>query len=243
MSLIRNPGRVAGFLYLLLGFSVMRPFYVGGALIVRDNAAATANNIAAHELLFRFGIAADLLTGVSCIVVAVALYRVFKGVYQNLAALMVILGGLMPCAIAFCNALNDIAALFLSRGGEFLSVIDKPQRAALAMLFLRVHDHGFLINEIFAGLWLIPFGLLVFRSIFIPRFIGVWLLINGLAYVVISFTGLLAPNYVDRVSRVSFPALAGEGAIMLWLMIKGAKAQAGTSVFWPASAEPTSSAR
>ena len=225
MSWIHNPGRVAGFLYLLLGFSVIRPIYVAGALVVREDATATANNIAAHESLFRFGMAADLLAGISCIVVALALYRVFKGVNQNLAVLMVILGGFMPCAIGFLNVLNDVAALLLSRGTEFLSVFDKPQRAALAMLFLRVHDHGYLVNEIFAGLWLIPFGILVFRSIFVPRFIGVWLIVNGFAYIAISFTGLLLPNYVDRVSRMASPALAGEGAILLWLLIKGAKPQ------------------
>jgi hypothetical protein len=244
MSLFQNPGRVAGCLYLLLGFSVIRPIYVSSALIVRDNAAATANNIAAHESLFRFGIASDLLAGISCILVALALYRVFQGVNQNLAALMVIFGGLMPCAIDFFNVLNDVAALLLARGDDFLSVFDKPQRAALAVLFLRVHDHGSLINEIFAGLWLFPFGILVFRSIFVRRFIGVWLIVNGLAYVVISFTGILLPNYVDRVSKIASPALAGEGAIILWLLIKGAKPQSpGATASLPAAVQRASSAR
>lgn len=100
----------------------------------------------------------------------------------------------MPCAIDFFNVLNDVGALLLARGADFLSVFDKPQRAALAMLFLQVHDHGFLINEIFAGLWLFPFGILVFRSVFVPRFLGVWLMFNGLAYLVISFTGILVPR-------------------------------------------------
>lgn len=194
MTSIRNPGRVAGCLYLLLGFSVIRPLYIARALIVRNDAITTANNIAAHELLFRFGIAADLLAGISCILVALALYWVLKGVNRNLAVLMVILGGLMPCAIDFFNVLNDVGALLLARGADFLSVFDKPQRAALAMLFLQVHDHGFLINEIFAGLWLFPFGILVFRSVFVPRFLGVWLMFNGLAYLVISFTGILVPR-------------------------------------------------
>jgi hypothetical protein len=81
------------------------------------------------------------------------------------------------------------------------------------------------INEIFAGLWLFPFGILVFRSVFLPRLIGVALMINGCAYLSIAFTGLLAPNFVDRVTRVVSPALLGEGAIMLWLMIKGARPQ------------------
>ena len=225
MTSSSNPGRVAGFLYLLLGFSVFRPIYVERALIVRNNALATAHNIATHESLFRLGIVCDLLAGLSCLVVALALYRVLKGVDRSLGILMVLLGGCMPLAIDFLNSLNDIAALLLARGDGFLSAFNPPQQAALATLFLRMHEYGLLINEIFAGLWLFPFGILVFRSVFIPRLIGVALMINGCAYVTIAFTGLLAPNFVDRVTRAASPALLGEGAIVLWLMIRGARPQ------------------
>lgn len=223
MTSSSNPGRVAGFLYLLLGFSVFRPIYVEGALIVRNSASATAHNIATHESLFRLGIVCDLLAGLSCLVVALALYRVLKPVDRRLATLMVLLGGCMPLVINSLNTLNDIAALLLARGDGFLSTFDPPQQAALATLFLRIHEYGYVINEIFAGLWLFPFGILVFRSRFLPRLIGVALMINGCAYLAISFTGILAPIYVDRVTRVVSPALLGEGAIMLWLMIKGAR--------------------
>ena len=96
MSSTYNPGRVAGFLYLLLGFSVFRPIYVAGKLIMRQDASATANNIRAHELLFRMGIVSDVLAGISCIIVALALYQVLKGVDQKLAVLMVIFGGWSP---------------------------------------------------------------------------------------------------------------------------------------------------
>jgi len=217
-----NPGRVAGLLYLLLGFSVIRAKYIPAVLFVQGDAAATAHNIAAHELLFRFGIVCDLLAGLSCIVVALALYRLFKGVNQSLAVLMVILGGLLPAALDSFNVVNDIAALLAVRA-DFLSPFETAQRNALALLFLRVHDYGFLTNEVFAGLWLLPFGVLVFRSGFIPRALGVYLVTNGLAYVTISFTGFLWPQYVDRITSKCWPALLGEGAIMLWLMIKGAQ--------------------
>jgi hypothetical protein len=223
MSYSYNPGRVAGFLYLLLGFSVVRPIYVQGALIVRGSAAATAHNIATHELTFRIGMVCDLLAGLACLVVALALYRLLSGVDRNLAVLMVILGGLMPGVIDCLNVLNDLAALLLSRGESVLSALDRPQQAALATLFLRIHDYGFLISEVFAGLWLFPFGILVFRSGFLPRFIGIALLINGCAYLAIAFTGLLSPNYVDRVTRIVSPAFIGEGFIMLWLLINGAR--------------------
>jgi hypothetical protein len=93
------------------------------------------------------------------------------------------------------------------------------------MLFLRLHHGGVVVNEIFWGLWLFPFGVLVFRSRFLPRFLGVWLIINGFAYLALSFTGVLFPQYEDLVSNIAFPAQLGEVAIMLWLLIKGAKPQ------------------
>ena len=218
--------RVAGAIYLLLVFTApLRLIYIPSALFVRGNATATADNIAAHELLFRLGIVGDLLTGIIAIFLVLALYRLLKGVDQNHAALMVILGGLMVAPIYFLNALNDVAALLLVRGTDFLSVFEKPQRDALAVLFLRLHHHGVVANEIFWGLWLFPLAVLVIRSGFLPRILGIWLIINGFAYLTISFTGLLLPQYEDMVSNIVFPALLGEVAIMLWLLIKGAKVQ------------------
>jgi len=217
--------RVAGALYLLLLFAPLRLIYIPSALFVRGNAAATADNIAAHELLFRLGIVGDLFTGTMVIFVVLAFYRLFKGVDQGLAALVVILGGLMVSPIYFLNTLNDAAALLLARGADFLSVFEKPQRDALAMLFLRLHHHGVLVNEIFWGLWLLPLAILVIRSGFLPRFLGFWLIINGFAYVITSFTGLLLPQYEQLISTITFPALLGELVFMLWLVIKGAKVQ------------------
>ncbi len=105
---------------------------------------------------------------------------------------------------------------------DFLSVFDKPQRDALVMLFLRLHHHQIVAAEILWGLWLFPMGALAYKSRFLPRFIGVWLIINGVAYVVLSFTRLFLPDYQDKVFIFSQPALFGELAIMLWLVIKGA---------------------
>jgi Domain of unknown function (DUF4386) len=201
----------------------LRLTYILNKLFVPGNATVTINNIAAHELLFRFGIVGDLVCGVALIFLVLAFYRLFKGVDQNLAVLVVILGGVLPSAIYFFNVLNDAAALMFVRGADFLSVFDKPQRDALAMLFLRLHDQEVVAAEILWGLWLFPLALLVYRSRVVPRFLGVWLIINGFAYLVLSFTGLLLPQYEDMVSNVTFPALLGEIALMLWLVIKGAK--------------------
>ena len=221
-SLSRN-ARVAGLLYLTLMTAPLRLIYIPNKLFVTGNATATANNIAAHETLFRLGILSDLFTATMGIFLALALYRLFKEVDEGLARLMVILGALMVTPIYFLNTINDAAALRLARGADFLSVFDKPQRDALAMLFLRLHGHGIVVNEIFWGLWLFPFGLLVYKSRFLPRILGVWLMLNCFAYLAVSVTALLWPQYETTVSNWVFPVMFGELAIMLWLIIMGAK--------------------
>jgi hypothetical protein len=197
--------------------------YIPRKLFVPGNATATIANIAAHETLFRLGIAGDLFCGTILIFLVLALYRLFKGVDEYLAVLVVILGGLLPAALDFCIVLNDSAALILARGADFLSAFDKPQRDALAMLFIRMHGQEILAAEIFWGLWLFPLGMLTYKSRFLPRFLGVWLIVNGFAYLAMSFTGLLLPDYALRVEAITLPALVGELAFLLWLLIRGAK--------------------
>jgi len=213
--------RVAGALYLSMAatapFSMM---YVPSTLIVPGNATATANNVLAHETLFRFGIVGELTSATIFIFLVMVLYRLLSGVNENRARLMVGLV-LVSAAITFANSVNNIAALTLFRGAEYLSVFDKPQREALAMLFLRLHSQGNFVNEMFWGLWLLPFGMLVIRSRFLPRILGVLLIVNGIAYVAVSLAWLLLPTYGDVLFRALMPALLGEMWIMLWLLIRG----------------------
>ena len=219
----RNPGRFAGLLYVLtsiVGFFSMG--YVPGKLIVHGNAAATANNIAASETLFRLGIAGELIGQAGFIFVALALYDLLKGVNRRHASLMVTLI-VVSIPMAFLNELNSFAALVLVRGADFLSIFDRPQRDALAMLFLNLHGRGFVVAEMFWGLWLFPLALLVYRSRFLPRFLGVWLALAGFAWVILSLTGVVLPQYADKMDTYSQPAIFGEIAFMLWLLIKGAK--------------------
>ncbi len=223
MTTLSRNARIAGLLYLTLLTAPLRLIYIPSHLIVSGNAAATAANIGAHQTLFRLGILTDLFTAVMGIFLTLALYRLFKGVDQFLAALIVILGAMVVTPIYFLNTLNDAAALLLIRGADFLSVFDKPQREALAMLFLRLHGHGVLVNEVFWGLWLLPFGLLVYKSRFLPRVLGVWLVLNCFAYVAESVTGIMWPQHEAVVANYAFPVMFGELAIMLWLIIMGAK--------------------
>ncbi|PYK15600.1 MAG: DUF4386 domain-containing protein [Verrucomicrobia bacterium] len=156
------------------------------------------------------------------ICLGVALYRLLGSVSKPWAVAM--LGFvLVSAAVGFLNTLNSIAAFILFRGADFLNVFEQAQRNALGMLFLRLHSQGNFINEIFWGLWLFPFGLLVFRSGFLPRIIGVWLMINCVAWLVLSPIALFALSYYDAAFRFAQPFLFGELAIMLWLLIKGAK--------------------
>src|SRR5437660_12344507 len=218
--------RIAGAIYLSMVFTA--PFsliYVPSKLIVRGNAAATADNILAHETMFRLSIFGDLIGQVIFICLGIALYRLLSNVNKIWAALMVAFV-LVSAAVGFLNTLNNIAALTLFRGADFLAVFEKPQRDALAYLFVRLHNQGQFMNEIFWGLWLFPFGLLVFRSGFLPRFLGVWLMLGCFAYLVLSLIDLLFPPYYDAAFKIAQPVLFGELAIMLWLLIKGAKVPA-----------------
>jgi hypothetical protein len=216
--------RVAGFLYLvlvLLGLFALK--YVPDKVFVEGNPAATTASIGAHQMLLRLGIFDELVAIVVELAVALALYRLFERVDKVYAALLVILGGILPIPIYFTNALNRVAALLLATGGAYAQAFTPAQRDAMITLFLNLHHYGFLASEIFAGLWLLPMGVLTYRSGFLPRFLGVWLILAGLAYLVQCYFGFFLPQYGDALDKIAFPLELGEIAFMLWLLIMGAK--------------------
>src|SRR5882762_1598234 len=202
MNSTKKTARLAGLLYLVNGvtgfFSII---YVPSRLIVSDNAAATANNILASERLFRLGVVSELTCAAEFVFLLWVLYRLLGPVNKTHASLMVILG-LLQIPIMFVNVLNEIAALALLRGADFLSVFDKARLDAMAMLFLNLHSEGFGVAGIFWGLWLFPFGILVFRSGFLPRILGVLLIAVCFGYLADSLTPLLLPSYEDVVGRI-----------------------------------------
>lgn len=224
VSPTRQQARAAGRLYLLLALSApIGLLYVPGKLIVSGNATATADNIRASEWLLRIGIASELIHQTIAVFLVLALYRLFKAVDKTLARQVVILGALLSVPIMFVNVLNDVAALILVSGADFLSVFEKPQLDALAYLFLRLHTEGITVASIFWGLWLFPFGMLVIRSGFIPRVFGVLLIIAGVGYLASSFATLVLPRYAQLVSQVALPLEFAEVPIIFWLLIWGAK--------------------
>ena len=227
MTSLSKNARVAGLLFILATLvGGVRLLYIPSVLIVHGNAATTANNIVAHEFLFRLGIVSELLGSVLWISLTLALYRLFKQVDQELAVLMLILGSLMQVPIFFINSVTDAAALLFARGADFLSVVDKPQRDAFTMMFLNLHHHLDLANAIFWGLWLLPFGWLVYRSRFLPRLLGIWLMLECFAWLAFSFTGILLPGQEDKIFTYGQPLMLAEVATMLWLVIMGARDKA-----------------
>jgi len=224
MTSLSKNARFAGLLYLLLVLAgSIRLIYIPNTLFVNTDAAATAANITAHESLFRFGMVSGLFCAPLLIYLMLALCRLFKGVDQTQAVLMVILGGVMPGVVYLINVVNDAAALILVRGADFLSVFEKPQRDALALLFLRLHHQMDVAAEVLWGLWLFPLAILTLRSGFLPRFLGVWLIIAGFSYLALSVTGEWLPQFEDRVFNMGSPARLGELAFVLWILIMGAK--------------------
>ena len=210
--------RIAGFLYLLLiPLGVFGMLYVPATLYVPGDVAATASNIMANEVLFRLSIVSALLTQIVQIFVVLFLYQVLKPAGKNLAIFMVIFI-LVAVPIAMLNELNQFAVLLLLNGADFLTAFTEDQLQALVSLFLDLHEHGIFIAQIFWGLWLFPMGYLVFKSGFLPRFIGILLIVACFGYLIDSFTFFLIPDFGITFSEFTF---LGELLITLWLLIKG----------------------
>lgn len=230
MDSTKRQARIAGVLYLLMGLTApIGLMYVPGKLIVPGNGTETADRLRASGSLLRIGIGTELFHQTIAIFLVLALYRLFKAVDEKHAVLVVILGALVSVPIMFVNVLNEIAALILVSGADFLSGFQKHQLDGLAYLFLRLHSQGIIVASIFWGLWLFPFGILVIRSRFIPRVLGVLMMIAGTGYLASSFTSLVLPRYAPVVGQVAMAMYFGELPIMFWLLIWGAKAQPGAS--------------
>ncbi|MDO9302574.1 MAG: DUF4386 domain-containing protein [Anaerolineales bacterium] len=210
--------RLAGFLYLLtVPLGVFNFAYLPSSLIVSGDAAATAHNIMASESLFRLGIVSALLGAIIAILYVLMLYKLLKPVSKDIAVLMVVLA-LMGIPIAMLNELTQLGVLQLLSGADYLTVFTTAQLQALAYLFVRLHSYGISIAFIFSGLWLLPLGYLVFKSGFLPKILGVLLIIGGFGYLIDVFAEFLFPG-----SNLSIGLFTGLSEIffLLWLLIKG----------------------
>ncbi len=210
--------RIAGFLYLIMApLGIFSWLYVSSNLIVPGDLAATVSNISANELLFRLSSVSALIVQVVNIFVVLVLYKLLKPVNKNHAMLMVIFI-LVAVPIAMLNELNQFAVLLLLSGADYLTVFTTDQLHALVPLFRDLYEHGVKIASIFFGLWLFPMGYLVFKSGYIPRILGVLLMIGCFGYLVDSVIFFIFPNFDTTISQYTF---YGEILFPLWLLIKG----------------------
>lgn len=208
--------RIAGFLYLAmapLGFFGM---YGHSNLIVSSDVAATINNIIASESLFRLSIMSALIVQIINILLVLVLYKLLKPVNRNYAVLMVVFI-LVAVPITTLNELNQFAALILLSGADFLFVFESEQLHAQVMFFLNLHEYGIKIASLFWGLWLLPMGYLVFKSGFIPRILGILLIIGSFGYLIDCIAFFFFPHFKPIVLYTFW----GELLLPLWLLIKG----------------------
>ena len=224
MNSIKKQARFAAILYFLNALPA--PFallYVPSVLIVRGDATATANNVRDSETLLRLGMAGELFSSTVVIFAVLAFYSLFKAVSGKHARAMLVLM-LISVPISYLNVLNDLAALTFARGPEFLAIFDQAHRDALVLFFLRLHSQGFVLAQIFWGLWLFPFGILIMRSGFIPRFLGISVIVAGCGYVISSCATLFLPRYAPTISQFAMILEMGE-LPLIWMLIWGAKDQ------------------
>ncbi len=225
MTTIDKTARTAGFLYLIVvvtGFFSLA--YVPSQITVQGDASATVSNIAAAEPLFRLGIAAGLICYTAFLLLPFALYKLLSPVSQNAAVLMVVFA-VVSVPISFVNMLNKLDVLSLMGGSDYLQAFTKEQLNARVMLSLDAYSNGLLVSRIFWGLWLLPFGYLVFKSGFLPRVLGILLIAGCFGYLTAFFGSLLFSGYAETslASFASKPAALGEIGTCLWLLVMGAR--------------------
>jgi hypothetical protein len=225
MSSNNRTARIAGLLYLgvvLTGiFSLM---YVPSKLFIWNDAATTFDKIVAAESLFRLGMVSYLICYIFFLFLPLVLFKLLKPVNEMVAKLMVILA-LISVPIAFANIQNQFTVLSLISDGQYLQMFSKDQLQSQVLLYLNQYDNGNLVISIFSGLWLFPFGYLVFKSGILPRILGVLLMFGCFGYLINFFGHALLPDYskVGIASYISLPASIGEIGICLWLLMMGAK--------------------
>jgi len=221
MNSLKRTARVSGLLYLVLAITgAYGILYVPSQLLVENDAAQTAANILNNEFFFRSGILANLIGQTSFLFVGLSLYKLFENVNQSLSRMLLILVT-VSVPIAFFIIFNQLHALWLMKESF---VLDPAQAQFLANSFMNQFQNGNLVIGIFWGLWLIPFGLLSFKSGFIPKAIGVILVLGGLSYVMDAFVFVLIPSMQEFTAiGVAICSSIAEISVLLWLLIVGVR--------------------
>ena len=216
--------RLAGGFYLItIIMGVFAEVFVRGALVVRDDPAATAMNILAQESLYRFGLAADLIMLACYIAVTLLFYSLFKPVGRSLSLLAAFFS-LVGIAILAVNSLNHIAPLVLLGGGIYQSGFEANQLQSFALMSLSMHALGYTISGVFFGIYMLLLGHLIYTSGFLPRMLGALTAIGGLSFLANSFAIFLLPALVASLPDIGMLGGNTELALSLWLIVMGVNA-------------------
>ena len=225
MNSLKKTARGAGILYIIMVvFMIFSGIVVKTKLYVPDDAVATVSNILASEWLFRLGFVSDLVGLTLQLFLVHVLYELFKSVEKGQARMMVILI-VAGVSVAFMNKLIQYAPILLLSSAGHFSAFNPAQLQTLSMVFLDMYEHGVIMAEIFWGLWLIPLGLLVYKSGFVPKVLGVLLIVGCFGHLISFLSTFLFPDYSAILIPISETVMVGELPIFLWLLIKGVKDQ------------------
>ena len=225
MNSNKKIARIAGLLYLIVVLSgIFNLMYVPSKLIVWNDASATFKNITASETLFRLAILSGLICYTFFLLLPLFLYKLLKPVNKTYALLMVILA-VVSVPISFVNMLNNFSVLTLVSNADYLKVFDVDKLQAQVLVYLHLYNNGNQIASIFWGLWLLPFGYLVFKSGFIPKLLGLLLMVGCFGYLIDFIGSFLFHNYdgLGISTYITLPGSIGEIGTCLWLLIMGTK--------------------
>ena len=222
----RSLARIAGGLYLInILLGIFSLGFVSSAIVVTGDAAATAHNILANELLYRSGLVAHIAVLLTNIPLAVIFYDLLRVVNRRFS-LLVVFFTLVGTAVEGVALLNQFAPLALLEGGQYSSVFNTQQLQALAYMPLGSLNVSFDLPQVFYSFYLLSAAYLVLRSTFLPRAVGALLALAGLAYLTNSFATFLAPGFAaSLLPYILLPGLIGEGSLTLWLLVKGVNDQ------------------
>lgn len=214
--------RLGGALYLInIVFGFFAIGYAESKIMVDGNSTATANNIIAHEFLYRLGIVAHIIILLTNIPLALIFYRLFRIVNKN-ATLLVVFFTLVGTAIESVNLLNQFEPLLLLKNNMQVSSFNHEQLSEWVFMLLRLKTAGFNLALIFFGFYGISAGYLIFKSAFLPKFIGILLAIGGTCYLTYSFINFLNPTFSALlVPYIQIPSGLAELIFCLWLLIAG----------------------
>jgi hypothetical protein len=215
--------RLAGLIYLVTVFTgIFHLVYVPTKLIVWKDSSQTLENLINNEFLFRFGITAEVIMLIAFLLLPIVLYKLLNQVNQNYAKLMVVFV-FISIPFSFANVLKKFSVLTLIKKPDYLQNLSTEEIQTQLMFFLDSYSDGINVSQVFWGLWLMPFGYLVYKSGFLPKILGVFLIVGGVGYLIEFFAGFLISNYYNTMipKILKLPSTVGEIGTCLWLLIMG----------------------